>query len=279
MQSAIVQAVIEIVLLKVYCDGGNVPDSRRNEFFSFAAVAGVPDQWRAFNREWNKVLEKHKAPFLHTTDVVSCAAKPFTKEQGWTEEKSHEFLTDCVLLIDEQILRPCSRKLPHGRPGLYSYIVTVPLKEYIRAREENPEVPQNVTEIVSTQAFERMEKVRQIKGAHFLSYTFDRNEPYRGHLEDRRTNKKASRHLKAILEKIVESKEADMRETPALQMADLYAWCFSHREAFHRYEWQRTILRHRWFDEFCRYDQLKKIIPGVPELVKSWGLPPRRPTQ
>ena len=101
-----------------------------------------------------------------------------------------------------------------------------------------------------------------------------------GHILDRKTNKKSSKHLKPMWDRISSITEADMRDLPALQMADLFAWCISHRLQKPRHKWQNRILNHRkWLDDWLEYDQLMRVIPGISDLVKSWNLTPRRATR
>ena len=65
-----------------------------------------------------------------------------------------------------------------------------------------------------------------------------------------------------------------MRLVPALQLADFcYAWCFSHKKAAHRFEWQRRILRQgRWTEEFADYPKLVKILPGIADMVRFMAI-------
>ena len=54
------------MLIKAYFDGGNQADSTRYEVVTLAAVSGTPSQWLHFNADWQIVLKKHGAVFLHT---------------------------------------------------------------------------------------------------------------------------------------------------------------------------------------------------------------------
>jgi hypothetical protein len=117
-------------------------------------------------------------------------------------------------------------------------------------------------------------------GAHFYHFVFDQNEPFMGHVSDRQTNRKAKKHLKSFVDRILSTTTGNMREVPALQMADLFAWCVSQKGRKPRFRWQNRLLNQRdWFHDWFGYDQIVNPIPGVPALVKSWNLPRRKPTK
>ena len=71
------------MVLKSYFDGGNQVDPQYDRI-SIAVVCGTAKQWRRFNTDWGKVLFKHDADFLHTTDAVSLQNE-FAQENGWDD--------------------------------------------------------------------------------------------------------------------------------------------------------------------------------------------------
>lgn len=269
-----------LVVLKSYFDAANQSDSTQYDVITLASVSGVPGQWRPFEREWKSVLKKHGAPYLHTTDVVSLANHPFTKANGWDERRRDAFISDCASVLEDHTFRPRMRRLPNGKPGLVPHVYTVKLKDFVQATAANPDVPRSVDELCAVQSLARLDHIGQIMGAHFYQLYFDRNERFRGHIEDRRRNRKARQNLAPMIDRIQHCGESDMRDVPALQMADLYAWSFSHKSAVVRFEWQRRVLRQGWWiEEFMDYPKLIKIIPGVADVVRSWRLPQRRATR
>ena len=269
-----------IVILKSFFDGANQADSTQYDVISLASVSGTSEYWRPFERDWKATLKRHHAPWLHTTDAVSLKRQPFTKENGWDEAKRDVFISDCVTVIEKHLLHPKSKREPRGRPGLLAHVVTIVLSDFIRARTANPEVPRDVTVLCATQAVDRAIARGKVIGVHHYYLTFDQNEPFMGHILDRQHNRKARKHLAPVIERISHIGESDMREVPALQMADLFAWCYSHKKRTPRFDWQNRLLSHRkWIDDWYTYDKLIRIIPGVADLVQSWGLPPRKPTR
>ncbi len=95
--------------------------------------------------------------------------------------------------------------------------------------------------------------VRFSVGAHttasILTLTFDRNESLKGHIEDRLRSRKARHDLKERYGNIDRITVANAHDNPALQMADLYAWCYSNPLTKGR-KFQRKLRSHkRW--RFC----------------------------
>jgi len=270
------------VVLRSFFDGANEADSTKYDVISLASVFGVLDQWRPFEHEWKSVLKAHNAPWLHTTDAVSLKG-PFSEREGWNKGKRDAFLSDCASVAENHLVHPITLRDPAGKPGLVPRVITIPLKDYLRAREANPEVPKDVTVLCATQSVAHIVKQGEIIGIDFHHLVFDQNEPFMGHVLDRQTNRKARKHLESTgfgFDKIVSVTSADMRRVPALQLADLFAWCYSHADTLPHHKWQNRILSHRkWVDDRFSYQALIKVIPGVADRVKSWGLPPRRPTR
>ena len=72
------------MVLKSYFDGGNQADNPEYPHACLATVCGTENQWRRFDTAWNKVLYRHGADFLHTTDAVSLQNE-FSVEKGWNK--------------------------------------------------------------------------------------------------------------------------------------------------------------------------------------------------
>jgi hypothetical protein len=270
-----------IVILKSYFDGGNQADSKEYDVVTLASVSGRKDEWKAFEMDWKAALKKHGAPWLHTTDAVSLKREPFTKDNGWDKTRRDKFISDCVTVIEQHTARPRTKQDPDGKVGLVPYTFTIVLKDFIRARAANPEVPKTATEICATSTVLRCLEWGGHIGAKFYHLIFDQGEPFMSHILDRQNNKKARKHLAPITSRITSIGQSDMRDVPALQMADLFAWCISHKNQKPRHNWQNRLLSQhaRWVDDWFTYDQLINIIPGVSDLVKSWKLPGRTPTR
>jgi len=263
------------VIIKSYFDGGNKADSTQYDVVTLAVISGRTDQWKSFEGEWSNTLRKHGAPWLHTTDAVTFN-EPFKRDGGWDQLRRDQFIADCVKIVEGHIALPIGGSLP-SRDGLLPFTVTVVLDDFKRARDANPEVPKDATEILATQALHACLEWGQSRGAHVWYLFFDQNEPYRGHISDRRHNPKAVRQV-PLMDRVFIQEEADMRYVAALQAADLFAWCVSHKKK-HLHAWQTDLLRLPRLDEWIEYGDLLKPIPGVADLVKKWKLPRRRATR
>ncbi len=272
------------MVLKGFFDGGNQADSKLYDVVTLASISGTLDQWKQSQADWKVVLKKHGAPWLHTTDAVSLMAEPFTKANGWDGPRRDAFISECVTVIENHIARPRTKKDLDGRDGLYPYVITIVLDDFVRARKDNPELPRTAEEVSAMQTLYRLlqwgdYRASELNQPMFYHLVYDQGEKFMGHVLDRKHNKRAKKHL-VLMDRITSIGEADMRHVPALQMADLFAWCISHKKSTRRFAWQNRILAYsKWIDDWLEYGQLVKIIPGISDLVKSWNLPPRKPTR
>jgi hypothetical protein len=217
------------------------------------------------------MLKKHRAPFLHVTDAIS-----FKNDfgSGWNERRRDALIMDCVKIIGRHIARPIRDNDP-GRLGLYPHSITIVLEDFIRARKDNPDVPKNADEVCVTQAvFDCMKWGFDGLGAQNIHLYFDQGESFRGHICDRVNSRKVLMEL-PWLAKITSITEVDMRMTPALQFADLLAWCISHKQDI-RTKWHERMLKNPHEEYMVDYEQLMNPLPRAVELAKKWKLPKRR---
>ena len=125
-----------LIVLKSYFDGGNKADSREYRIVTLAALAGTEKAWRKFDPAWKKVMRKHNATFLHTTDAVSLA-KSFSKNKGWSEGKINLLITDCATIMEQCNgwgIRPISASvILHDYKKVLSRIPELPAVELICA--------------------------------------------------------------------------------------------------------------------------------------------------
>jgi len=272
-----------VFTLRSYFDGGNQCDSTQYEVATLAAISGTPSQWRNFERDWKKNLRKHRVKWLHTTDAVALS-DIYSKDKGWNEQKRDAFLRDCVRVAERHTAK--RKRLPDnpGRMGLFPVTITVHLADFVRLRKDRPEEgAKTAPEALVTQAISRvMEWGEKHHNPPVTAYHlfFDRNEPYRGYIHDRWVSKKARRAL-PLLNKVVEVGEVlDMRITPALQLADLYAWCRSQKGKPPDFKWKRKLLKMDRIGEVLTYEAMvNSLIPGVTKIVESWNLPRKKPTR
>jgi hypothetical protein len=261
------------VVLKTYFDGGNHADSTVHDVISLAALSGTKDQWKPLEKSWIKLMNQHGiGNAFHTTDLVALSGI-FSRKGGWDEARRDKFLGRCVSLIERHIALPMTLELTQGRLGIYPFTVTVPLSDHKRARQENADVPKHAATICAVQALGSTliwgEKHMKVTAYQFI---FDRGEPFKGHVEDRRV-KKAIREFPA-LERITVT-EAASSTYPALQIADLYAWCVSQKNK-RDFKWQKRLLSLPREDEYIPYDLMIHPNALTVKFVREWKLPARK---
>jgi len=268
------------VVLKGYFDAGNQADSRRYDRITLATACGTGDQWHDLESAWKEILVTHKAPFLHTTNSV-CLQKEFSKDKGWNHGKVDRFISDCVGAIEHHLSVPGKIIIPGSpfrnvtKPGLYVVTLTIPLDDYRRARGVRSSLPNSVTEICASESLGLCFNWGRHVGAQWYELYFDQGEPFYGHVYDRKHNKK-SRKAITPMDKVVHLGELDMRVVPALQMADLFAWCINHNDAVSR-KWHERLHSLYWDSLILDYDHLLKPTPGALERTAAWKLPRRKP--
>lgn len=214
-------------------------------------------------------------PTFYTPPMLLLYRESFIETRDGLRQNATHLSRRSVSVVEKHISFRMSKWSP-GRNGLGVSTQTIKLKDYIRARTVKPDLPV-VTEICATNALVRtMEWGKDIMGANFYHLIFDQGEPFYGHIKDRKDNRKARKLPE--LDRITSMTEADTRLTPALQMADLIAWCRSHRDTAPRHKWQNRLLKLNWIDDWFDYDKLVNPVQESIDLVKTWKLPRRRPS-
>jgi hypothetical protein len=272
------------VVIKGYFDGGNRCDSRVHDTATLACIIGRPTVLRKFERLWKANLLKHKVAYLHTTDALSFRGI-YTK---WWNPNNRDgsaairdaFLADCAKIIADCALQP-SDKPEKLRETLVPMSVTIDLLDFKRAQQQ-PSGPQDATQILATQALSHAVVCAKIFRSHFIELFFDRNEPYRGHVDDRLRNRRFLNRMMAggmdLERRLLLGAPLDMRDVPELQAADLLAWTIENQKPV-RFDWQCTILSiPSKLEEKIDYDLLQKPDPLVEALENHCRFPKRRAT-
>lgn len=254
---------------KSYFDAGNKADPSQYELLTLAAISGSTIKWADFEERWRRVLDKHRAPYLHTTDLISRFG---VFEYGWDDCRVRDFLGDCVTLVEDCATQREGRRFVYQ--GLRPATVTVVLKDFQQSAQEiaNNRPAEDWCAVHLT--------VMVMKYANYLNsdklhFFFDQGEPFYGHVQDRMFNRKSKRSA-PDWQRIKSPTELDSREVPALQAVDLLAWCVNHPQA-HRHEWQKRMLgidRDKlWLD----HATLRTADQGTLDRTATYELPPRRP--
>jgi len=261
------------VVLKSYFDGSNKADSSEYDRISIATVCGTSKQWKRFDTEWRKVLYKHRADYLHTTDAVSLQ-NDFTKAKGWNKTRVDYFIDDCVGVIVKTITIPDGVSGKRPKDGLCPVTLTIPFDDWVRTKKTVPELPDTIEELCATESMGFAFKWgKHIKAKKYELY-FDRGEPFYGHALTRWTHPKAKADIK-IMEDVITVAPAISKDVPALQMADLFAWSINHNDNVSR-QWHKRLHSLPYWSALLDYEHLIKPQKWVSEKVASWGLPRRR---
>ena len=254
------------MVLKAYFDGGNQEVPEQYKSMTIATVSGTPEQWQSFDEDWRKTLDVHKADFLHTTDAMALK-NYFSCKKGWTKESADALLHDCVDVAARHLHKADTWM------GLNVVTLTVRFDDFARARQANPDLPRTVTELCASDGLAFVFKWGRFIGAQWFELYFDQGEPFYGHVYDRSHNKRSKRDI-PIMKHIAHLGESDMRLVPALQLADMFAWCGGHQPG--TYLWHKRANDLHWAGLYLGYEHMLNPRPGILDLMKSWKLPPRR---
>jgi hypothetical protein len=109
------------------------------------------------------------------------------------------------------------------RAGLHAITMTIYLEDYKKAREDNPLLSNSVYELCTSEVLGFVFRWGQKVVAECHHLYFDQGEEYRGHALDRARSDRVKK-TNPIFNDVVVKDEVNMRHTPALQLADLFAW-------------------------------------------------------
>ena len=258
---------------KAYFDGAGEADRKQYKSLTLGALSGSGVQWDHFTEQWNRNLSSHRAPFLHTTDALALAP-PFSKENGWSKESVRELINGCVTVLER-----CATTRSRERflfIGIRPVTVTVFLDDFRRALDKFPDIG-SVEHTCVTLALAYCHAWGIFTGYAKIQLFFDQGEHFRGHIVDRVESKRVKKDSPG-LSNIVHIGESDMREVPALQVADLLAWAVNswHRDKRVTHDWQRRLLAIDREREVFDYARLCKPNLDNLKVVKSWKLPTRK---
>ncbi len=253
------------MILKSYFDGAS---DFKHSAVTLAMVCGASEHWSAFENDWEANLVLHAAPFLHTTDAVSGQAE----YSGWDRVRVDAFVSGCVDVAKKHL--GAANKDEVLRPGLLALTLRIPLDDYRRARNENPHLPNSVREILLSEVLSFAFRWGRSISAEWHHLYFDQGESYYGHALDRKNSRRARKQITDMW-KVAHLVKANMRFVPALQLADLFAWCISHNDVVTR-EWHDALHKLDWLSLYLDYGYLKEPTPGALERTANWELTRRK---
>jgi hypothetical protein len=231
-------------------------------------ACGTPEQWKSFNAGWNDLLEHYPAPPLHTTYAATLNGD-FCRQDGWNHDRVDDFILNAVGVIAKHIAIPLPDVPGKYVSGLHITTLTIFLDDYRRAREVVP-LPNSINEILTSETLGFCFRWGRTIGVEQFHLHFDQGEPFRGHAIDRANSAQAKIDA-PYLAKMTVLPAADARLTPALQMADLFAWCISHNDNTTRW-WHRVLNDLPWDSKYLDYGYLVNPTPGALEKTLGWNL-------
>jgi hypothetical protein len=253
------------MVLECYFDGANKPTEEYDRVV-LAMACGTPEQWKGFNADWHDLLKNYSAPPLHTKQAVSLKGE-FSPENGWDRGRVDDFVISAVKVIRKHM------GLLSSELGLHIATLTIFLEDYRKARDVVALLPNSVNDILVSESLGFCFRWGRKIGAEQFHLHFDRGEPFRCHVLNIKDSKKA-KLVVPIFEKVTVHPAADSSVTPALQMADLFAWCISHNDNTTRW-WHRVLNDLPWDSRYLDYGYLVKPAPVALERTLRWNLPRR----
>jgi hypothetical protein len=262
------------VVLKSYFDGGNKADSREYDVVSLAVGSGSSDEWDPFERDWREMLKRHHADYLHTTDAVARV----NHYEGWAEDEVDSFLRDCTRIIERHFIRLNTEYGP-GQFGLYCFVVSINLKDFVSNREVDPEAPKDANEGCFRQAIgDLLLWASNQANCEQVHCFFDQGEPFYGYLVNLLESKRAKTSA-WLLNRITSRTEANSRHVPALQFADLFAWVESHRDQPWNPDWKKRISRLPYWRERIDANNMHNVNHAHRAAWNTWKIPRRAATK
>lgn len=264
------------MILKSYFDGANHADLSQFDRVVLATVCGNCEQWDLFVVDWNEVLTLYDVPYLHVTDAITLN-RPYSVSKGWSDRLVDDFILDCVRIIKRHAAMP---SLVEGefREGLRAVTMSIHLEDYKRARENNRLLPNSVYELCTSEILGFVFRWGRKVGAKSHHLYFDQGEAYRGHALDRARSERVKR-TSPIFKDVVVNVEVNMRHTPAIQLADLFAWCISHNDEPNKRLWHRALndlpVDPSWESVYMDEKYLANPTSGALERTAEWRLPQR----
>lgn len=154
--------------------------------------------------------------------------------------------------------------------------MTIPLDDFRRARDEVENFPNAISELCASETLGFVLRYGKRLGVEGYQLYFDRSEPFCGHVRDRWNSRKSRQQIPEI-KKVIHVGESDMAASPALQIADLLAWCINHKDNVRR-NWHKRVGDLHWDSYILTYEYLINPTPGALKRTAALNFPKRRMT-
>lgn len=234
--------------MRCYFDGSEGRDDANSRWITLVGYMASDVSWRAFQPKWETMLRDRYpvAPWLHMWEVLA-HEDPFERVNGWTDTK----ITDLVLSA-LNVLQELDKK------GFRAFVYSVDVTARDRLITEGYKIPAAPTICAHSclkAAFDWYFMSHKLEAAYVF---YDRDESFFGQVRQewlKRADPRKRLVSGDIWGLLANVEDVNMRDTPAVQAADLIAWGHNRELSDHERPWRYLA------------GMVRKIIP-----LSSWKL-------
>lgn len=210
-------------MLKAYFDKSGQEDQ---QLLTIGGVAASDHVWDQIETDWNCMLQQHDPPaaYMHMVEAIPLRGE-FSPDKGWDDGKVFGLVTN---LLDYLNLLNDKTKYCH-------FACSVKMADYMKLRAENYQMDP-AADLVATTCTNRMMQwyFFEYKGLELEAhYYFDQGEPFEEIIKAKWNRERAQLQLPGDYNEwahITHIGPALMRNTPGLQIADMFAWATNRHE-------------------------------------------------
>lgn len=223
--------------------------SADTDFFSLAALVASDDDWALFDERWRKALARHEAPWLHMREFAHFVGV----FAGWSEADRRSLLADCVAAIN----------------SIHAIVVGVAISvdEFMKLDPKMISVLIDPFYCCFREVVRGVARMADLEpGGTRVRMIFSQQDEF----------KSTARGMWNRMAQVIDVRDRmgslefeDMRTTPALQAADLFAYEYRH---FYHLQKNRPELNPRWaFKEIIGH-QCKAYNARMLKYLPKWYL-------
>jgi hypothetical protein len=209
-----------LIAMHCYFDGSIGGES--DQWLSLGGLCATDHIWATFQQRWEKMLRDRYpiAPYIHMTDLIT-GNDPFERQAGWGEEKVDRLVSDA-----ESLFNSIDKK------DICAFACSIDIKAWQRLKDEGYQVSDPAVicaEIGIGALFTWYRNMHRLEMAHLF---YDQDEPFISSIRRRWLDVHKSNHLvtdQLFWGTIANVQPVDMRDTPAIQAADMVAWSATRR--------------------------------------------------
>lgn len=211
------------VVLKSYFDKSGQEDQ---QLLTISGIAGDDDVWAEVEDGWRSILQNHNPPaaYMHMVEAIPLRGE-FSPDKGWDDGKVFGLVTN---LLDHLNLIQHRERYRH-------FGCSLRMADYQKLQVESYQMDSPADMIATACTDEIVDwYFFQYKGLDLEAhYYFDQGEPFEEMIKAKWNRERAKLHLPSDYNKwahITHIGSVVMRKTPALQVADMFAWATNRHE-------------------------------------------------